>query len=155
MILVISIVGAAAGDILHDTFGLPAFLGTAGIMILNYMMLFTLVTSGLTLSDVPGHEEDARLYLQEAQSWLEGRGGIYETCDALAGGWPEGAQYGYRENTRLLVLMMHALRSATDQDPFARVRRHHGDFVRKIERSFMAMTRPDMSLERIGDVNRI
>ena len=40
MILVISIVGAAAGDILRDTFGLPSFLGTAGIMILIALLVF-------------------------------------------------------------------------------------------------------------------
>ena len=40
MILVISIVGAAAGDILRDTFGLPAFLGTVGIMILIALLVF-------------------------------------------------------------------------------------------------------------------
>jgi len=40
MILVISIVGAAAGDILRDTFGVPAFLGTAGIMVLIALLVF-------------------------------------------------------------------------------------------------------------------
>lgn len=40
MILVISIVGAAAGDILRDAFGLPAFLGTSGIMILIALLVF-------------------------------------------------------------------------------------------------------------------
>ncbi len=40
MILVISIVGAAAGDILRDTFGLPSFLGTAGIMVLIALLVF-------------------------------------------------------------------------------------------------------------------
>ena len=40
MILVISIVGAAAGGILHDTFGLPSFLGTTGIMILIALLVF-------------------------------------------------------------------------------------------------------------------
>lgn len=40
MLLVISIVGAAAGDILRDTFELPAFLGTVGIMILIALLVF-------------------------------------------------------------------------------------------------------------------
>lgn len=40
MILVISIIGAAAGDILRDTFALPTFLGTAGIMILIALLVF-------------------------------------------------------------------------------------------------------------------
>lgn len=40
MILVISIVGAAAGEMLRDTFGLPSFLGTAGIMILIALLVF-------------------------------------------------------------------------------------------------------------------
>ena len=40
MILVISIVGAAAGDIVRDSFGIPSFLGTAGIMILIALLVF-------------------------------------------------------------------------------------------------------------------
>ena len=40
MILVISIVGAAAGDMLRDTFGLPSFAGTSGIMILIALLVF-------------------------------------------------------------------------------------------------------------------
>ncbi len=40
MILVISVVGAAAGDIVRDTFGLPSFLGTAGIMLLIALLVF-------------------------------------------------------------------------------------------------------------------
>jgi uncharacterized membrane protein YkvI len=40
MILVISIVGAAAGDIVRDTFGLPSFLGTAGVMLLIALLVF-------------------------------------------------------------------------------------------------------------------
>ena len=40
MILVISIVGAAAGDIVRDTFGLPSFVGTVGIMILIALLVF-------------------------------------------------------------------------------------------------------------------
>jgi len=41
MILVISIVGAAAGEILRDTFGFPAFVGTAGIMVLIALLYGT------------------------------------------------------------------------------------------------------------------
>ena len=33
-------IGAAAGDILRDTFGLPSFLGTAGIMVLIALLVF-------------------------------------------------------------------------------------------------------------------
>jgi len=40
LILVISIVGAVSGDILHDTFGLPAYVGVAGIMILIAIVVF-------------------------------------------------------------------------------------------------------------------
>ena len=40
MILVISVVGAAAGDILHDTFGLPTFAGVAGIMVFIALLVF-------------------------------------------------------------------------------------------------------------------
>ena len=40
MILVISIVGAVAGDILYDTFGLPTFVGVAGIMVLIAIIVF-------------------------------------------------------------------------------------------------------------------
>jgi len=40
MILVISVVGAAAGDILKDAFGLPAFVGTAAIMVLTALLVF-------------------------------------------------------------------------------------------------------------------
>jgi uncharacterized membrane protein YkvI len=40
MILVISIVGAAAGDIVRDTFGLPPFIGIVGIMFLIAVLVF-------------------------------------------------------------------------------------------------------------------
>ena len=40
MILVISIVGAAAGDIVRDTFGLPPFVGIIGIMTLIALLVF-------------------------------------------------------------------------------------------------------------------
>ena len=40
MILVISIVGAAAGDIVRDTFGLPPFVGIIGIMTSIAMLVF-------------------------------------------------------------------------------------------------------------------
>jgi hypothetical protein len=40
MILVISVVGASAGDILKDTFGTPAFVGTAAIMVLTALLVF-------------------------------------------------------------------------------------------------------------------
>ena len=40
MILVISVVGAAAGDIVRDTFGLPPFVGIAGIMTLIALLVF-------------------------------------------------------------------------------------------------------------------
>jgi len=40
MILVISIVGAAAGDIVRDTFGLPPFVGIVGIMTLIALLVF-------------------------------------------------------------------------------------------------------------------
>jgi uncharacterized membrane protein YkvI len=40
MILVISIIGAAAGDILRDTFALPTIVGTASVMILIALLVF-------------------------------------------------------------------------------------------------------------------
>jgi uncharacterized membrane protein YkvI len=40
MILVLSIVGAAAGDIVRDTFGLPPFVGIIGIMSLIALLVF-------------------------------------------------------------------------------------------------------------------
>jgi len=40
MILVISVVGAAAGEILQDAFGFPAFVGTAAVMVLTALLVF-------------------------------------------------------------------------------------------------------------------
>lgn len=40
MILVISIVGAVSGDILHDSFGFPTWVGVAGIMFLIAVIVF-------------------------------------------------------------------------------------------------------------------
>ena len=40
MILVISVVGAAAGDILKDAFGLPELAGTAAVMVLTALLVF-------------------------------------------------------------------------------------------------------------------
>jgi len=40
MILVISVVGAAAGDILQDAFGLPTIFGTAAVMVLIASLVF-------------------------------------------------------------------------------------------------------------------
>ena len=40
MLLVISIIGAAAGEIVRDTFGLPTFIGVFGIMTLIALLVF-------------------------------------------------------------------------------------------------------------------
>lgn len=40
MILVISVVGAAAGSILSDAFGFPTFVGTAAIMVMTALLVF-------------------------------------------------------------------------------------------------------------------
>ncbi len=40
MILVISIIGAAAGDIVRDTFGMPPFVGIVGVMISIALLVF-------------------------------------------------------------------------------------------------------------------
>lgn len=40
MILIISVVGAAAGEILRDAFGLPEFIGISGIMVLIALLVF-------------------------------------------------------------------------------------------------------------------
>jgi len=40
MILVISVVGAVAGEVLHDSFGLPNFAGIAGIMVFIALIVF-------------------------------------------------------------------------------------------------------------------
>jgi uncharacterized membrane protein YkvI len=40
IILVISVVGAVAGEILHDSFGLPNFVGVLGIMVLIALIVF-------------------------------------------------------------------------------------------------------------------
>jgi len=40
MILVISVLGAVAGDVLHDSFGLPNVVGTIGIMVLIALIVF-------------------------------------------------------------------------------------------------------------------
>lgn len=120
----------------------------------TYMALFTVAMTGLALDGEPGFETAAGRYLSAAREWLEGPGGVYAACQARGGGWPEGSQYSLTECTRLLVLTMHGFRSATNQDPFAQARRDHGDFARGMGRFYMALTRPDFTLERIGDVNR-
>ena len=40
IILVISVLGAVAGDVLHDSFGLPTAVGTVGIMVLIALIVF-------------------------------------------------------------------------------------------------------------------
>jgi len=40
MIIVISIVGAVAGDLVRDTFGIPAFAGIAGVMAMIALLVF-------------------------------------------------------------------------------------------------------------------
>jgi uncharacterized membrane protein YkvI len=40
IILVISVVGAVAGEVLHDSFGLPNFVGVLGIMVLIAIIVF-------------------------------------------------------------------------------------------------------------------
>ena len=52
MILVISIVGATAGDILRDAFGIPSYVGVTSIMLLIALIVFlgtTMVESVLTV----------------------------------------------------------------------------------------------------------
>jgi hypothetical protein len=120
----------------------------------TYMALFSVLATGLALHDVPGFEASAAEYLSVAMDWLEGPGGVYEAAAARGGAWPEGSQYSFTECTRLLVWMLQALRSATDDDPFAAIRVGHGDFLRGTARFYVAMTRPDFTLERLGDLNQ-
>lgn len=40
IIIAISVVGAAAGEIVRDTFGIPAFAGTGGVMVMIALLLF-------------------------------------------------------------------------------------------------------------------
>lgn len=120
----------------------------------TYMALFSVALSGLALHDEPGFEKAAAGYLAYAREWLQGPGGVYEAGAARGGAWPEGNQYGFTECTRLLVVLLHAWRSATDEDPFAGIRVRHGDFLRGTARFYMAMTRPDFTFERLGDMNQ-
>ena len=120
----------------------------------TYMALFSVTSAGLALYDEPGYESTAAAYLDLAHDWLEGPGGVFETGAALGGAFPEGNQYSFTECARLLVLTLHGLRSATDLDPFATIRSQHGDFLRGTARYYMAMARPDLTLERLGDMNQ-
>jgi hypothetical protein len=120
----------------------------------TYMALFSVAMAGLALHDEPGYEAVARAYLDEARDWLEGPGGAYEAAAARGGTWPEGSQYSLTECTRLLVLTMHGYRSATDVDPFVLARTRYGDFLRGTARFAMALARPDLTLERLGDMNQ-
>lgn len=120
----------------------------------TYMALFSVTMAGLALHGEPGFETVAAAYLEEARDWLEGTGGAYEAAAARGGAWPEGGQYSFTECTRLLVLTMHGLRTATRTDPFVLARSRYGDFLRGTARFYMALTRPDLTLERLGDVNQ-
>jgi uncharacterized membrane protein YkvI len=54
IILVISVVGAVAGEVLHDSFGLPNFVGVLGIMVLIAIIVFFGTPGvGYNLSTVP------------------------------------------------------------------------------------------------------
>ena len=120
----------------------------------TYMALFSVTMAGLALWDEPGYERVAQAYLGIAREWLESEGGVYDAAAALDGAWPEGNQYAFSETTRLLLLALHALRTATAQDPFVAIRAQHDDFMRGTARFYMAMTRPDLTFERLGDMNQ-
>lgn len=120
----------------------------------TYMALYSVTLAGLALHDEPGFEAVAAAYLDEARDWLEGPGGVYEAAAARGGAWPEGGQYSFTECTRLLVLTMQALRTATATDPFVLARTRYGDFARGTARFYMAATRPDLTVERLGDMNQ-
>ncbi len=119
----------------------------------TYMALRTIAVCGLVLK---GEEErfDRRAgdYLELARRWLEGPGKVLETWKARQGAWAEGSHYTFHETVRTLIMTMHAYRTASDVDYLALAERRYGNFVAGTGRFLIACTRPDVTLERIGDV---
>jgi hypothetical protein len=124
----------------------------------TYMALNTVAVCGLVLDgEPPPYGEKAKEYLDLAREFIEGRDMVLDTWNARQGAWAEGSHYTFHETIRNLVLMLAAYRTATNVDYFDRIRRIHGDFLKKTGRFLIGNTRPDMTFERLGDcaTNRV
>jgi len=120
----------------------------------TYMALNAVAVSGLVLSgEAEPYATTAQEYLALARKFLEGRGMVLDTWKARQGTWAEGSHYTFHETLRTLILTLHAYRSATDADYFPVIQRDFGDFVTKAGFFLIGCTRPDMTLERTGDIS--
>jgi hypothetical protein len=120
----------------------------------TYMALNAVAVSGLVLSGEPEpYATTAREYLALAKRFLEGPGMVLDTWNARQGAWAEGSHYTFHETLRTLILTLHAYRSATNADYFPQIHQNYGDFVTKAGLFLIACTRPDMTLERTGDIS--
>ncbi len=118
----------------------------------TYMALRTLGICGLVLKGEPEpYNHKANEYLALTKEWIEGQGKILDTWQARDGAWAEGSHYTFHETLRNLVMLFQAYRSATDMDYFNRVEKRYGNFLAKAGQFLVASTRPDLTLERIGD----
>ncbi len=120
----------------------------------TYMALRTIAICGLVLKgEAERFDRRADDYLALAQEWLEGPGKVLETWKAREGAWAEGSHYTFHETIRTLIMTLHAYRTASGTDYLDLARKKYGDFVAGSGRFLIACTRPDLTLERIGDVS--
>ncbi|HVN82406.1 MAG TPA: heparinase II/III family protein, partial [Terriglobia bacterium] len=118
----------------------------------TYMALRTLGVCGLVLKGEPEpYNQKATEYLALTKEWIEGQGKILDSWKAREGAWGEGSHYTFHETLRNLVMLFQAYRSATDMDYFIQVEKHYDGFLAKAGMFLVASTRPDLTLERIGD----
>jgi hypothetical protein len=118
----------------------------------TYMALDTVAVCGLVLHGEPSpYHQKSIEYLQMAEEWLESPGKVLDTWKARGGAWSEGTHYTFHETWRNLVMTFQAYRTASDRDYFALQGRKFDNFMAKSGQFLAASTRPDWTMERIGD----
>jgi hypothetical protein len=120
----------------------------------TYMALNAMAVCGLVLKgESEPYNSKGEEYLKLARDFLESKGRALDTWNARESAWGEGSHYTFHETLRTFVLTLQAYRSASDTDYFPLITARYGDFMRKAGRFLIGCTRPDMTLERIGDTS--
>lgn len=118
----------------------------------TYMALGTMAVCGLVLHGEPEpYHQISIQYLQLAEEWLEEPGKVLDTWKARGGAWGEGTHYTFHETWRNLVMTFQAYRTASDRNYFAIQEQRFDNFMAKSGKFLGASTRPDWTMERIGD----
>jgi hypothetical protein len=96
----------------------------------------------------------AHEYMQAVTTLLEGKGKLLDTYKAKKGTWTEGNHYTPYVVYHTFLMTLRAISTATNRDYFNVIRNRYDNFIAPMSKYVIANTRPDFTLERIGDVTK-